>query len=78
MHIFQLSMQQHIFSRVQAGKSRAMISPEQHRWQESKCSFALVGVHTEPEVPPSLIPDEETDHFSQICLKKGSYIKSDA
>ena len=59
----------------QSGKSRSRHSKfgqEKHRWQESRCFFALLGVYSGLEPTVQLVADENFDHFTQICLKSGS------
>jgi hypothetical protein len=64
------------FFNFENGKSRARLSPEPeaHRWQESRCHFAKVGVFNDDlDSEVRLIQDSEFDHFSEICVKKGNF-----
>ena len=60
------------FFNFESGKSRTRLTSqkESHRWQESRCYYALIGVYSGTESRVELVPDEDFDHFSQICVRK--------
>ena len=65
------------FFNFESGKSRTRLSSaqsrESHRWQESKCHYAVVGVAPKPgSSEVQLVQDDSFDHFSQLCLRKGT------
>ena len=61
------------FFNFESGKSRTRLTSqkESHRWQESKCHYALVGIHSGSDSEVQLVQDNSFDHFTQLCLRKG-------
>ena len=64
------------FFNFESGKSRTRLTSaqgrESHRWQESKCHYAVVGEVPKPgSSEVQFVQDDSFDHFSQLCLRKG-------
>lgn len=68
------------FFNFESGKSRTRLTSaqgrESHRWQESKCHYAVVGEVPKPgSSEVQFVQDDSFDHFSQLCLRKGRRVE---